>query len=223
MLVCGLGRTRAQGRYPAISAEVEPSATRNVAARDLIARDVDGHAVRLMPTADGRVVVLVFVASDCPISNRYLPQLVRLRQAVTAQKGTFWFVYPNLTETAAAIRAHQATFGATGDVLRDQDQRLARLTGAKVTPEAAVLVRHGAEMRVGYTGRIWLLAGAAAFLGGLAAVSRERVEAFEAMGRERHARGRHEGGTVGAGVCERVDAGAAGSGAGGGLADAGAG
>ena len=129
-------------------------AARDVAAPHLVAHDLDGRAVRLAPAQNGDVVVLVFVASDCPISNRYLPELTRLQKTVAAEKGTFWFVYPNLTETDAAIRAHQATYGAAGDVLRDEDQALARLTGAKVTPEAAVLVRHGAEMRVVYTGRI---------------------------------------------------------------------
>ncbi len=108
----------------------------------------------LLPAADGRVVVLVFVASDCPISNRYLPELVRLRETVAAQGVPFWFVYPNLTETAATVRSHQHTYSARGDALRDPDQQLARLTGARVTPEAAILVRQGTALRVAYAGRI---------------------------------------------------------------------
>ncbi len=155
VLLCELGCAGAQGRPPSAEDAVRPGVTRDGATHDVVARDLDGHAVHLLPAAaDGRVVVLVFVASDCPISNRYLPELVRLRKAATAQKVAFWFVYPNLTETAAAIRSHQATYGATGNVLRDNNQALARLTGAKVTPEAAVLVRHGSDMRVVYTGRI---------------------------------------------------------------------
>ena len=143
MAVCGVAAAYAQGTPKQASA-----------ADPVIARDVDGRAVALTPQANGHVLVLVFVASDCPISNRYMPELVRLRSRFAADGMALWFVYPNLTETAGAIRAHQATYGANGDVLRDPDQKLARMTGAKVTPEAAVLVRNGSEMRVVYTGRI---------------------------------------------------------------------
>ena len=144
MLLCGLRSTCA-----APSQRADPSVRTQI-----LAHDVNEKSVPLLPTADVRVVVLVFVASDCPISNRYLPELVRLRQSVTAQGVAFWFVYPNLTETAATVHAHQRTYGASGNVLRDPDQQLARLTGAKVTPEAAILVRQGTALRVAYTGRI---------------------------------------------------------------------
>ena len=139
-----MANARAQGR---------PQAKTLALSQD-IARDVDEKPVALLPAVDGRVVVLVFVASDCPISNRYLPELVRLRKTVTAEGVTFWFVYPNLTGAAATVRAHQRTYGASGDVLRDDPQELARLTGAKVTPKAAVLVRRGGVLQVVYAGRI---------------------------------------------------------------------
>ena len=106
----------------------------------------------LLPHGGARVGVLLFVSSDCPVSNRYLPELLRLEKEFAGAR--FWFVYPNLTETGDAIRAHQALYGAKGEVLRDADQKLARVTGAKVTPEAAVLVRRGAQTRVVYAGRI---------------------------------------------------------------------
>ena len=144
-LLCGLRSICAAADSPRASQSTAPQ---------FLAHDVDGNSVPLLPAAGGQVAVLVFVASDCPISNRYLPELVRLRSAVTAQGVAFWFVYPNLTDTAATVHAHQRTYGATGDVLRDGDQKLARLTGAKVTPEAAILVRHGADLQVVYAGRI---------------------------------------------------------------------
>lgn len=144
LLLSGAGRACAGARQASGAVDAQPG----------MARDLDGRRVRLMPQADGQAVVLVFVASDCPISNRYLPQLVRLRKSLAGQGVAFWFVYPNLTESIAGIRAHQAGYGASGEVLRDDDRALARLTGAKVTPEASVLVRRGEELRVMYTGRI---------------------------------------------------------------------
>jgi hypothetical protein len=66
----------------------------------------------------------------------------------------FWFVYPNLTETPTAIREHEATYGIKEDALTDPHQQLARLTGAAITPEAAVLIPKNGGLRTVYLGRI---------------------------------------------------------------------
>lgn len=120
--------------------------------------DLAGHRVELGAGSDDRAVVLLFVATDCPISNRYVPEIGRLRAEFARRGVAFWVVYPNLTETAETIRAHESAFGlrgeAAGRVLRDPDGGLARRTGAKVTPEAAVLVPAAGGLRVVYTGRL---------------------------------------------------------------------
>ena len=40
--------------------------------------------------------MLVFLASDCPISNRYLPELKRLDAEFAKQNVAFWLIYPKL-------------------------------------------------------------------------------------------------------------------------------
>ena len=114
-----------------------------------------GHEVPLLPPKT-RIAALFFIASDCPISNRYQPEMLRLEHAYGPRGVAFWFVYPNLTETVAGIRSHQAAFadrhGLT-HVLIDPNQKLTRLTGAKVTPEAAILVSESPARTV-YAGRI---------------------------------------------------------------------
>jgi hypothetical protein len=40
--------------------------------------DLNGHPVGSLAPAGARAVVLVFAASDCPISNRYIPEIERL-------------------------------------------------------------------------------------------------------------------------------------------------
>jgi hypothetical protein len=107
-----------------------------------------------LDVGDARAVVLFFIATDCPISNRTLPEMLRVEREYAAQHVKFWFVYPNLTETPAAIREHEATYGIRDVALTDPRQQLARLTGAAITPEAAVLIPQHGSLRTVYLGRI---------------------------------------------------------------------
>jgi hypothetical protein len=94
--------------------------------------------------------VLVFTTTDCPISNRYAPEVQRLATKF-AGKVRFTLVYPVPTDTDTLIRAHVKKFGYTMDWQRDTAQALVKKTGVTVTPEVAVL---GADNRVLYRGRI---------------------------------------------------------------------
>jgi hypothetical protein len=100
--------------------------------------------------ARGKVVVLIFVRTDCPIANRYAPEIQRLRDA-HAVDAAFWMVYPDKKETAEVIREHQREFRLTVPVLRDADRRLMKRAGVSITPEAAVFDAKG---RLVYHGRI---------------------------------------------------------------------
>ncbi|HVO56837.1 MAG TPA: hypothetical protein VMT51_03990 [Dongiaceae bacterium] len=98
----------------------------------------------------GRPTVLIFMRTDCPISNRYAPVIEKLFQTY-GLRVRFWLVYPDAKETAAQISAHQKEFHLSAAPLRDIHLRLASLAGATMTPEAAVFNR-GA--RLIYHGRI---------------------------------------------------------------------
>lgn len=96
------------------------------------------------------ITVLVFTTTDCPISNRYAPELQRLASRF-AGRATFKLVYPVPADTDAIIRAHVKQFGFTFDWSRDQQQALVKRTGVTVTPEVAVFDPSG---RMVYRGRI---------------------------------------------------------------------
>jgi thioredoxin-related protein len=100
--------------------------------------------------ARGKVVVLIFVRTDCPVANRYAPEIQRLRDAHVSH-AAFWMVYPDKKESAEAIRQHQREFRLTLPVLRDADRRLMKRAEVSVTPEAAVFDPQG---RLVYHGRI---------------------------------------------------------------------
>jgi hypothetical protein len=103
---------------------------------------------------DARAVVLYFIASDCPISNRTLPEMLRIEHQFASRSIRFYFVYPNSSETPATIRAHRAAYGIEHNTLTDPHEALAKLTGANVTPEAAILIPSGTTLKSVYTGRI---------------------------------------------------------------------
>ena len=116
-------------------------------------RTLDGEAVTSLAGPAAKAVVLFFVASDCPISNRTFPEMKRVREEFSHDI-RFWFVYPNADETPEAVRAHQASFDPRGEVLLDSPGSLTRLTGATTTPEVAVLLPNGSSWKPVYVGRI---------------------------------------------------------------------
>ena len=114
--------------------------------------DLDGRPVAALPATG--TTVLVFTRTDCPISNRYAPELRRLGQRFAGHGVTLRLVYVDPAETPAAIREHARAYGLGPDVLRDPWHELVRLAGATVTPEAVVFVAEPAGPRLVYRGRI---------------------------------------------------------------------
>jgi hypothetical protein len=102
-------------------------------------QDETGHPVTSLGTQKTRAIVLVFLASDCPISNRYLPELKRLKGEFTQKDVAFWLVYPNFSETAGGVRKHLAGFSVSMRILLQPSPELMALTPATMTPESAVL------------------------------------------------------------------------------------
>jgi hypothetical protein len=109
---------------------------------------------RPLAAAGTKAVVLFFVATDCPVSNRTFPEMRRLREEFAGQRVRFWFVYPNEGETAAGIAEHQRAFDAGGEAWMDAKGELVAQTHARVTPEVAVLVPAGTGWKSVYVGRV---------------------------------------------------------------------
>ncbi len=121
--------------------------------------------VRLLPVEGGKApvdalasppgvkaIVFLFTSTDCPISNRYAPEVHRLATAYGPKGVVFRLVYPNPAETAKGIREHMAAFSYAGatQAFRDPKLDLVKFVGATITPEAAVVVGG----KVVYRGRI---------------------------------------------------------------------
>lgn len=98
-----------------------------------------------------RAIVLLFISTDCPISNKYAPEVRRLHERFASQAIVFRLIYPNASESAATIREHLSQYGYRGQALRDPRHELVEMTGAAITPEAVVYDPAG---RMLYRGRI---------------------------------------------------------------------
>jgi AhpC/TSA family len=112
--------------------------------------DLDGHALDPFHHSLGRIVVLLFVRTDCPISNRYAPT-IQTMSARYADRAVFYLVYPAKSETPDQIRQHTREFGYHLPILRDPDYVLVKKSQVLVTPEAAVFSPSGQLL---YHGRI---------------------------------------------------------------------
>jgi peroxiredoxin len=115
------------------------------------ALDLAGRPVDPLQARNAKAVLLLFVSSSCPISNRYAPEFQRLHERFAPRGVTIWRVYADADDTAAVIQEHQRDFGLPGDALRDPQHALVKLAGARVTPEAALFLPGGRRV---YRGRI---------------------------------------------------------------------
>jgi hypothetical protein len=103
-------------------------------------KGIDGRDITSLAGPGVKFIATIFVATDCPISNRYLPLLARLAHEFAPRGVRLWLVYPNPGDTLAAVRAHQAQYPAASSL----PQLLAPGTPflahahAHVTPEAAI-------------------------------------------------------------------------------------
>src|SRR3984885_12337304 len=119
-----------------------------------LAVDLDGRPVTQLAPAGSRAVVLFFAASDCPVSNRYIPEIQRLTRQFEPSGVRVWFVYPNPGDNANVVRAHDQEFSITANTALDNKQSLTQLAHATTTPEAAVFIPEEGGLREVYGGRV---------------------------------------------------------------------
>jgi hypothetical protein len=98
-----------------------------------------------------RARVLIFVNNDCPIANRYCPEIARLHRIYAPRGVAFWLVHSDPEETETSVAAHDREYGLNVPVLLDADHSVARLAKAEVVPTAAVFTLGG---DLAYHGRI---------------------------------------------------------------------
>ena len=119
--------------------------------RNVRLKDASGKAWSLDEPKDARAVVVVFLGTQCPINNAYLPRLRELYNTYAAKGVAFFAINSNEHDSVEAIRSHAQKHKLAFPVLKDDGQAVAKRFGAERVPEAFVL---DAGRLIRYQGRI---------------------------------------------------------------------
>jgi mono/diheme cytochrome c family protein len=100
---------------------------------------------------DKRAIVVVFIGTECPLANLYVPTLVDLH-AQYADRGVQWIaINSNSHDSFIEVSAHAQERAVPFPVLKDFRHEAADALGAKRTPEAFLL---DPDLVIRYHGRI---------------------------------------------------------------------
>ncbi len=114
--------------------------------------DIDGiqHG-KLASPAHGKWTGLIFVRTDCPVSNQYAPEIKRICAEYDTRGMQCLLVYADAYDTIDAVRKHRADFGYSLPAILDPAHALVARAGATITPEVALF---GPGATLAYRGRI---------------------------------------------------------------------
>ena len=85
--------------------------------------------------------VLLFLSTQCPVANQYIPRLNRLHE--TYPDTELFGIYSNQEDSVDIIAQHVQKMKITFPVVKDFDSKLAQQIGASMTPQAFLIDRHG--------------------------------------------------------------------------------
>ncbi|MBX9789026.1 MAG: redoxin domain-containing protein [Pirellulales bacterium] len=118
---------------------------------DFSLRDFRGKQHSLGELSDEKLLVVVFLGTDCPLVKLYAPRLQELATEYAERGVEFVAINSNLQDTVTKIGAFAQRAGIKFPILKDADSAIADRFGAERTPEAFVLDGDGV---VQYRGRI---------------------------------------------------------------------
>ena len=101
-------------------------------------------------THTARATVLVFLNTECPVSQQYTRLLAHLHRQYRPQHVQFMALYPSPTDSRLVISAFHRAYALPFSGLPDKGHMYVRRYQAKTTPEVVVLN----EGRVVYQGAI---------------------------------------------------------------------
>ncbi len=107
------------------------------------------HALSSLKGANG--TVLIFVSTQCPVSNAYNERMEKLAADYKARGINVVGINANNTESNEDIKRHAAEKNLTFPILKDAGNKVADMLGANVTPETFFL---DANNKLAYHGRI---------------------------------------------------------------------
>ncbi len=133
------------------SADVPASPGVGSTINDFTLPDADGKEHSLKSLMGNKGVVLIFMATRCPVSNAYNERMEKMAQEYRAKGVNVIGINSNYSEPAAEVKSHAGEKHLTFTILKDEGNKIADRMGAKVTPEAYLI---DASNKLVYHGRI---------------------------------------------------------------------
>lgn len=112
--------------------------------------DLQG-AERRVPAPGAMATVVIFVTVDCPISNRYVPEMRRIADEYSKKNVSFLLAYVDPYIGREEVLKHQQEFQIKLPSVLDFKHHIVKALGATITPEAVLI---GDDARIKYRGRI---------------------------------------------------------------------
>ena len=113
--------------------------------------DYNGKEHSLSDYKDSKAIVIMFVATECPVSNAYNSRMENLYKDYTEKDIAFLGINSNKAESVERIKEHAKEKGLTFTILKDDKNVIADEFEASFTPEVYVLNRN---FEIQYHGRI---------------------------------------------------------------------
>ena len=97
------------------------------------------HTSRIFDGKNGKVDVIVFSSTDCPIANAMAPEIERIHQNLQKRGGELILVHVWEGRTYTDANEHAKDYGLTMEILVDSEYQLVKQFDATITPEAVVI------------------------------------------------------------------------------------
>lgn len=133
-----------------LAADAPPDDRKRIADFTLSA-PLDKSKVALSDLKDKKAVVVLFLGTECPLNNLYLPRLAELHKQYGDKGVAFLGINSNRQDSPERVAEHARKHKVPFPILKDPGNKVADLFGATRTPEAFLL---DATSAVCYQGRI---------------------------------------------------------------------
>jgi len=102
-------------------------------------KDYNGKEHSLSDYKDSKAIIIIFVATECPVSNAYNSRMENLFKDYSERDIAFIGINSNKAESADRIKEHAKENGLTFTILKDEKNIIADKFEASFTPEVYVL------------------------------------------------------------------------------------
>jgi len=138
-------------KHEAVATEKQAASSLDTVITNFSLPDIDGKTHSLKDYKASKAIVLMFISTECPVSNAYNSRMAAISKDYASKGVTFLGINSNKAEDISAIKKHAADNGLDFTILKDNGNVVADQLSASFTPEIYVL---SGDLKLLYHGRI---------------------------------------------------------------------